>query len=201
MCNATLSIEVLKLHLAALEAIRGTVLGHAVTIGHGQIRRLQVDSQMDLLVQYAALLQAAYRQELEAHADWYRSAPRPVLPVVDIAAMTVRHETCTGNTRFQLSMCRGLEVFREEEDSDKGKALKLCDLADVGRPGTISSRLSSQEIGDLISWLYNQGVGATEENDWTTTKPTFMVEQAQFLADLLLATYDPSGISFELPPL
>lgn len=49
MCNATLSIEVLKLHLAALEAIRGTVLGHAVTIGHGQIRRLQVDSQMDLL--------------------------------------------------------------------------------------------------------------------------------------------------------
>lgn len=74
MCNATLSIEVLKLHLAALEAIRGTVLGHAVTIGHGQTR-LQVDSQMDLLVQYAALLQAAYRQELEAHADWYRSAP------------------------------------------------------------------------------------------------------------------------------
>lgn len=96
-------------------------------------------------------------------------------------------------------MCRGLEVFREDETSTRGRALKLCDLSDVARPGTISSRLSSQEIGDLISWLYNQGVGATEENDWTTTKPTFMVEQAQFLADLLLATYDPSGISYRLP--
>ena len=148
-----------KLNLALFDAIRQNILGHAVTLDHRVIRSIQATSLEDILIQYARLLRAAYEVELQAHHDWYDSAPLPVMPAVDLADLSIRHETCTGNTRLVVNK-RGLIVSKTDNpDSTRTKAIILCDT-------TSPSRREKDEIGELISWLYNTAVGASEDNGY-----------------------------------
>ena len=188
-----------KLNLALFDAIRQTILGHAVTLDHRVIRSIQAVDLEHLLIQYARLLRTAYEVEINAHKAWYRSAPLPVLPTVDLTDLTVRHETCTGNTRLVVNT-RGLVVSKNDNpDSTRTKALLLCDTEPRMVDVTLST-FSGQEIGDLISWLYNVGVGAMEENGYEVARPD-RIEAAQFISDYLTSIYDTSDIGFELPPL
>ena len=193
-------VEITKLNLALFDGVRQTILGHAVTLNHHIIRSIQAVDLEQLLIQYARLLRTAYEAEINAHKDWYRSAPLPILPTVDLTDLTVRHETCTGNTRLIVNT-RGLVVVRKNTDPDstRTKALLLCDTEPRMVEATLST-FSGREIGDMISWLYNAGVGAMEENGYEAARPD-RIEAAQFISDYLTSIYDPSEIGFVLPPL
>ena len=194
-----ISLKTAKLNLALFDAIRQTILNHTVTLDHRVIRSIQAVDLEHLLIQYARLLRTAYEVEINAHQDWYRSAPLPVLPTVDLTDLTVRHETCTGNTRLVVNT-RGLVVSKNDNpDSTRTKALLLCDTEPRMVDATLST-FSGQEIRSLTSWLYNAGVGACAENGYEVARPD-RLESAQFISDYLIAIYDPGDIGFELPPL
>lgn len=69
------------------------------------------------LVEYARLLRESFVRENDPQF------PAPVLPVVDLAALHVRHTTCTGNTVIRVSPDR-LSIFRHWDDSPRDRVLE-----------------------------------------------------------------------------
>ena len=69
---------------------------------------LAMDLTPETLVAYAAAL-----REIQAtYVDPASSMPVPVLPVVDLATLTVSHVTCTGHTRIAVDHAGDFRVLR-----------------------------------------------------------------------------------------
>lgn len=107
--------------LSRFEALRA-ILGHDVIVHPESLQLPDWWAADETLLHYAAAL----RHEL---ADWHEIydcdhcdyPPEPVLPVVDLASLSVpvRHTTCTGNTRIGVqrvnSAIDGWAVFHQRD--------------------------------------------------------------------------------------
>jgi hypothetical protein len=80
--------------LVAFEAIR-KILGHAAVVPREDLERILSDDWFLAVYAYAVWVR-------EARAVLTRDNQSPVMPVVDLAHLTLRHETCTGGTLIEV---------------------------------------------------------------------------------------------------
>jgi hypothetical protein len=143
------------------EALR-RLLGHELCLGVEEIGELfadldpetDVDDEVvvNVLVAYATRLRVMRATRHASLSKEGQGLPAPVLPIVNLVGLVASHETCTGNSRYSLTPCRGVSGWRNEEAPERGTLGWQAARALLGRTtwsgggGAIALQLAKSEL-------------------------------------------------------
>lgn len=124
------------------------LLGHEAVLTQEELKSMlgaqhwAHDFRFIILVRYGAIMRRRVEEHLQHDKEMGATTSTPVVPVVDVAAATLRHTTCTGNTVLVVQDDR----FWVERPNEQFSAKSGRDVAIMWIAG-----LSARELFETVS--------------------------------------------------